>query len=662
LNRKSLCQKHLAELLGTTGKPPPERLSDKIDLEEREKQHERAMDACNKHISINKTNVQQGRSYRRSLTAHWEWLMSIGHKGDRINTIPSLPGLSPSTTTPGMPESIPTTPRQSSDNACARGIQVASSPVTMRPRSTDSPLLSREQDNITKPALKSACILSPSQSLEAQQNDSAESAAPLKPEIFTDPIDFIKWRCSIVRDSVASALTIGGSRTSRWSKRVSHRSQENIVWFGCHNCSRPARNLPNCDNIADYLHSNGPYKAEDVLLTELSAKVYRGSDVNGRTSEGETALHIATGGGFQSICRSLLDHAADVYAVTNHDETIGSYGKCYSRATKDNVQRYARITWCLCEVKRHKMYRQPSLLKKGKHSVPMHFRNNISPLRPKSSVKARKNSTVAHGQSQHAVDSPTSCTSPHNTNVSRSDNGGMGWGTIRHSVPPAQYFPDPQQPTQSFAQSWVANSGTNFGVQLPSPFNHPVMEIVPWPLAQAQSPDSCNTSPPAASQPGSFIEPQLSQQYQFPGVSQIPPFLTSGWSQSRHTTQRDNTAMSSNVIHRYPMLQQPQNFGSGPNTVMAMEPPYLLLPIPQTSCWSPAAVSDTSFFPEPGTAWRPPSTAPLTPPGMFHSDVEFNPDCAPMLPYGVPSLAELLAYTKEPWQNSGIGSDRFGSS
>jgi ankyrin repeat protein len=58
---------------------------------------------------------------------------------------------------------------------------------------------------------------------------------------------------------------------------------------------------------------NGPFKDEANLLAEVTEKVHRGSDVYGRTLDGETALHLVTGGGFETICRFLLDHGANVY-------------------------------------------------------------------------------------------------------------------------------------------------------------------------------------------------------------------------------------------------------------------------------------------------------------------------------------------------------------
>lgn len=324
----------------------PKRLSNKDDVEEREKQYQRAIKACQENIG----STREDRSPRRSLAQPWKWFISGGRRtSEDADTVPPLPKLSPSATTPGMQKLVPATPQHSLDHVSLSSIHVRSE--NGHRGSFDSQTSANKRIKAGGEAFRLVSESQLDQDSVADQNGTPEMSLEQKP---ADIIDFLKRTLSITRISVASALTIQGSRASRWSRRISHKGQEKAIWDGCESCSGPIEHNPESKNIAEYLVINGPHEDEATLLAEVKKSVHDGSDVNIHAPSGETALHIATGAGFEAVCGFLLDHGADVYAVTNDGETVGKYGKRYYRETGRDIERYARINWCLVEVKKHK--------------------------------------------------------------------------------------------------------------------------------------------------------------------------------------------------------------------------------------------------------------------------------------------------------------------
>jgi hypothetical protein len=306
------------------------------------------MKACENRIAIDTNTQDQGPS--QVFTPAWEGFLSNSKiSGNIESTITSPPGLSPSVTTPGVHGSSPATPRLSfeSDNFTSR----PQKRIKLETHNAGAAGEHYSSSNVT-----------------VSQLSGPETPTKKKRESI---IDFIQYRLSISASSVASALTVQGTRAYRWSTRFSLRSQDTATPKGCDLCV----DFPPCgshENVALYLLCNGPIVSESCLLAEVTRMIHSGADVNNRTPIGETALHIATGAGFQKICQFLLDHGADVYAETNYGETIGKHAKRCCRSTGTNASRYASIKWCLVEVKKHRIStKNPKSQPKPPPQVPL---------------------------------------------------------------------------------------------------------------------------------------------------------------------------------------------------------------------------------------------------------------------------------------------------
>jgi Ankyrin repeat len=369
---------------------------------------------------------------------------------------------------------------------------------------------------------------------------------------FNSITKFIQYRMSISRASMASRLSVQGSRAYRWSRRISRQSLDHAQPIGCDDCPNPPPPRQVQYNIAMWLASNGPSKSETEksLCAYVAKSIHMGASVDDRTPLGETALHIATSAGFQTICRFLLNHGANVYAVTNGNETIGEYAKTCYRATARNAARYARIKWCLSEVNKHKMYNPPADRENSPPLDQTPFQGILPPqrLQPSTNVanatKVQTSRGIIRGHRRHARTFDSSVLPPVSFGHPPSADVGIEETSNSWIKPHGPISNDTRNSVGFFAfdtTSILPNMSS-----FPTEYTSGRIEDDNWPLVQ-----------PFQSHEGPV------QPYSFPGLPQAEPQTFSEISQTQLRTQIYDRAMppdaSFNSVPRfYPPLYQGQ--------------------------------------------------------------------------------------------------------
>jgi hypothetical protein len=186
-------------------------------------------------------------------------------------------------------------------------------------------------------------------------------------------IDFFKYRLTITRASVASALSSSGSIRSRWSRKGSRQIQPDLP----HTSHEPGREYssqhPSSQDQAEHQWAQvvPPTIASDrantdlfrklqlakstdeEIASQLEALINDGANPNAWSPDGETPLHVALRLGNLRACQVLLDRGADVHVKTPDGKSLSEYGKIFQNHAGDDCSRYLAIKSCRHAIREH---------------------------------------------------------------------------------------------------------------------------------------------------------------------------------------------------------------------------------------------------------------------------------------------------------------------
>lgn len=152
-----------------------------------------------------------------------------------------------------------------------------------------------------------------------------------------------------------------------------------------------------------------------VIAIRLEELISQGARVNGRTSRGETPLHLVARAGNVPACWVLLKNGASTSAVTNEGQSITAYVRAYKNDPNTDVGMYGHLLWCIsliecgsatlsAECPRLEMDERPPSPKRHRHERSSGLPQTMAALSEEDSQESSFHQLLANANMDSRVD------------------------------------------------------------------------------------------------------------------------------------------------------------------------------------------------------------------------------------------------------------------